>query len=234
MFRIISAVMLLTLILVPHAFAESSRNDIHADATMVQPLMPGMEAPAFNVRDAEGSPVAFVPDQMEKPLVLSFFRGGWCPYCNLNLSEMRHAEKELKEMGFDIWFISVDSPEMIYSSLEDPDIGYIVLSDSKIEATRAFGIAFSMPDDLVKKYYEEYGIDLEAASGETHHVLPAPSTYIIGTDGKITFQYTNPDYHVRLHPDVLLAAARAYTADADNRLNNKMKAMMEKEQASDG
>jgi len=223
--RLIFAILLVAvLVFSQSATAESSRTDIHSDATLVQPLMPGMDAPAFSVKDANGEAVSFAPDQMQKPLVLSFFRGGWCPYCNLNLAEMRHAEKELRALGFDIWFVSVDSPEMIYASLQEPDIGYIVLSDAKLEATRAFGIAFNIPDEMVKRYVE-YGIDLEKASGESHHVLPVPSIFIIGSDGKISFQYTNPDYHVRLHPDVLLAAARAYTEDADMRLNSKLKAM---------
>ena len=203
--------------------AGETRSDIHPNAMEVQPLLPGMTAPKFDVRDASGEPVAFDPERMGKPLVLTFFRGGWCPYCNLHLSEMRKAEAELKELGFDIWFISIDRPELLYDSLDQPDIGYRVLSDSKLTATRAFGLAFRVPDDLVNKYLT-HDIDLEGASGETHHVLPAPSTYIIGSDGVIRFQYTNPDYKVRLHPDVLLAAARSYTRDEDGRLQRQREA----------
>lgn len=204
--------------------AESQRTDIHDEASQVQPLLPGMKAPAFKVQTVESQPMKFDPDAMDKPLVLTFFRGGWCPYCNLHLSEMRKAESELKEMGFDIWFISIDQPSVLYASLDQADIGYTILSDSSLDATRAFGIAFQLPDDLVERYLD-YGIDLEAATGETHHVLPAPSTFIIGTDGIIRFQYTNPDYKVRLHPDVLLAAAKAYINDQDQRLERQYKAM---------
>ena len=203
--------------------AGDTRSDIHASATQVQPLLPGMTAPEFELRDASGKPVEFDPERMEKPLVLTFFRGGWCPYCNLHLSEMRKAEAELKELGFDIWFVSIDRPELLYDSLDQPDIGYQVLSDSKLTATRAFGLAFRVPDDLVQRYLQ-HGIDLENASGENHHVMPAPSTYLIGSDGVIRFQYTNPDYKVRLHPDVLLAAARAYTRDEDQRLQRQYEA----------
>jgi peroxiredoxin len=204
--------------------AESQRTDIHSEASQVQPLLPGMKAPAFKVLTVESQPLMFDPDTMDKPLVLTFFRGGWCPYCNLHLSEMRKAESELKEMGFDIWFISIDKPSVLYASLDQPDIGYTILSDSRLDATRAFGIAFQLPDELVERYLD-YGIDLEAATGETHHVLPAPSTFVIGTDGIIHFEYTNPDYKVRLHPDVLLAAAKAYVNDEDQRLDRQYKAM---------
>jgi len=97
-----------------------------------------------------------------------------------------------------------------------------VYSDSSLEATRAFGIAFKLNDETVSKY-QGYGIDLEAVSGESHHVLPAPSTFLIGMDGVVRFQYTNPDYAVRLSPNVLLAAAKAYTDDEDQRLAREYK-----------
>jgi peroxiredoxin len=140
---------------------------------------------------------------------------------------MRLAEKQLEKMGFNIWFISIDKPELLLESLADPDIGYTIYSDSSLDATRAFGLAFRVDDELNERYLT-YNIDLEKASGENHHVLPAPATYIIGSDGIINFAYINPDYKVRLHPDVLLAAAKAYNQDADKRLDRKRKQMMKK------
>jgi len=204
------------------SMAANNRTDIHSSAGEVQPLLVGMEAPDFTLRDVENQPFRFTSGVQAKPIVLTFFRGGWCPYCNLHLSELRLAEEQLKEMGFDIWFISIDKPELLLESLDDPDIGYTVYSDSALSATRAFGLAFRVDDELNERYLS-YDIDLEKASGENHHVLPAPATYIIGTDGVINFAYINPDYKVRLHPDVLLAAATAYTADADKRLVSKRK-----------
>jgi len=197
--------------------AADGREIIHASADQVQPLLAGMKVPEFTVRDAKNEVFQFDPEKQVKPVVLTFFRGGWCPYCNLHLSEMRLAEKQLKDMGFDIWFISIDKPELLLESLDDPDIGYTIYSDSSLDATRAFGLAFQVDDELNERYLS-YDIDLEKASGETHHVLPAPATYIIGSDGIINFAYINPDYKVRLHPDVLLAAAKSYLEDADKRL----------------
>ena len=202
--------------------AAEKREDIHDSAEHVQPLMVGMKAPDFTVRDVENQVFEFKADAQSKPVVLTFFRGGWCPYCNLHLSEMRLAEKQLKDMGFNIWFISIDKPELLLESLDDPTVGYTIYSDSSLDATRAFGLAFRVDDELNKRYLS-YDIDLEAASGEDHHVLPAPATYIIGTDGTINFAYINPDYKVRLHPDVLLAAAKSYNKDADKRLVQRYK-----------
>jgi len=209
--------LLLSLLLPIAVAAQSDRTRIHESAEQVEPLLPGSMAPFFQLLDAKGDPVIYTPGEMENPVILTFFRGGWCPYCNLHLSELRHAEKELTEMGFDLWFISIDQPDVLYESLNDPEIGYTVYSDSKLEATKAFGLAFRVDEDTVKRYLT-YDIDLEAASGENHHVLPAPATFLIGSDGIIRFQYTNPNYKVRLHPDVLLAAARAYKNDEDQRL----------------
>lgn len=207
--------------------ATDQREDIHASADQVQPLLPGMKAPVVTLRDVNNQPFLFQADQFDKPLVLTFFRGGWCPYCNLHLAEMRKAEQQLKDMGFNIWFISIDKPELLLESLDDPDIGYTMYSDSSLEATRAFGLAFQINDELFEKYLT-YNIDLEKSSGETHHVLPAPATYIIGTDGIINFAYINPDYKVRLHPDVLLAAAKAYQEGTDQRIINMRKQAMKK------
>ncbi len=219
--RILATLLLLT-VFTPLAQAADERTRIHSSADQVQPLLPGMKAPAFRLLDAARNPVSFNPDNMDKPVILTFFRGGWCPYCNLHLAELRHAEEELKAQGFELWFISIDRPEVLYASLQDPDIGYTVYSDARLEATRAFGLAFKVDDDTVERY-REWDIDLEAVSGENHHVLPAPSTFLIGSDGVIRFQYTNPDYKVRLHPNVLLAVAQSYLDDEDQRLVREQK-----------
>lgn len=202
------------------ANADDGRTAIHPNAEAVQPLLPGMGAPAFDVRTATGEPFAFRPDAMEKPVVVTFFRGGWCPYCNLHLSEMRHAEERLQELGFDVWFVSMDKPGVLVESLDEPDIGYTLLSDSQLSATRGFGIAFQI-DDSTYERYKGFGVDLEEVSGENHHVLPAPATYLIGQDGVINFAYVNPSYDVRLSPSVLLAAAEAYTEGADKRMKRR-------------
>ena len=209
---------------------DSGRTAIHEKAELAQPLMPGMEAPAFTILDPSGQEVSFDPGALDAPVIITFYRGGWCPYCNLHLAEMRHAEEKIKEMGYDIWFISVDQPSVLKESLEQPDLEYKVLSDNDLVATRAFGVAFRMPDDLVEIYLNDYGIDLEGASGRDHHVLPVASTFIIGTDGMIKFAYSNPNYKVRLAPEILLAAATVHVEeDFDNRLIEEYRARRDAE-----
>jgi peroxiredoxin len=142
-----------------------------------------------------------------KLTVLIFYRGGWCPYCNAHLHELKQAEPDLLTLGYDIYFLSADRPELLYSSLKEPDIHYTLLSDARMTAARAYGIAFRVDDATVARY-ESFGIDLEAASGETHHELPVPAVFILDRKGVIRFAYANPDYKVRLNANDLLAAAR--------------------------
>jgi peroxiredoxin len=124
------------------------------------------------------------------------------------LGQLQEIAPELTKLGYRIIAISPDGVEKLRSSLEKNEAGFVLLSDSKMKAAVAFGVAFQADDATVKKL-KEYGIDLEEASGEKHHQLPVPSVFLVGGSGRIEFQYVNPDYRVRLDPDVLLAAARA-------------------------
>ena len=87
-------------------------------------------------------------------------------------------------------------------------LNYRVLSDSKMELSQAFGLAFRVDDATIERY-KGFGIDLEKSSGEAHHLLPVPAVYVLNTDGKVEFQYVNPDYRIRIEETVLLEAARA-------------------------
>ncbi len=175
----------------------------------VKPLLPGTAAPEFTVTGLTGNTLKVNPDQLSKPLVITFYRGGWCPYCNLHLAELRKAEKTLLEQGFEVWFISADKPELLYESLAEPDIGYSLYSDSSMQAARSFGVAYQVEQGDLKEFFKG-GSSLRQASGQEHNYLPVPGTFIIGTDGIIHFQYVNPNYQTRLDPDILIAAANSY------------------------
>ena len=187
--------------------------DYFQDATDVTPLLAGMSIPTFKAKNIEGKEITFSADSIKKPFVLTFYRGGWCPYCNAHLGEMRQVERQLKDMGFDVFFISPDQPNHLINSLKDhklkKNIDYKLLSDSSMSVAKAFKIAFKVEDETVEKY-KNWGIDLEKASGHKHHLLPAPATFLVGTDGVIQFQYVNPDYKIRLAPSILMAAAQDY------------------------
>jgi peroxiredoxin len=124
------------------------------------------------------------------------------------LGQLQKIVPDLTELGYRIVAVSPDRPEKLRPSVEKNDSGIQLLSDSKMQAARAFGVAFQLDDAMVEKL-NGFGIDVEEASGETHHQLPVPAVFLVGRSGRIEFQYVNPDYKVRLDPEVLLAAAKA-------------------------
>ncbi|HFC29842.1 MAG TPA: AhpC/TSA family protein [Oceanospirillales bacterium] len=201
------------LVLILSTFVMTSLAEVPTDANEVRPLLPGMKIPDINVLNVKGENISIKADNLKKPFILTFYRGGWCPYCNAQLAQMRHAEKELLELGYDVYFISPDRPEYLIESLKDKDlkkdISYTLLSDPSMQVSQDFGIAFKLDDKTVKKY-KIWNIDLEKASGYDHHYLPVPSTYLVGKKGIIQFQYSNPNYKVRLDPELLVAAAKSY------------------------
>jgi len=173
----------------------------------VQPLSVGARAPIFAARTTEGALRTFQPDSYKKPTVVLFYRGGWCPYCNAQLSDLHLLEPKLRKSGFEVVFLSSDRPELLYSSLKAADIHYTLLSDSHLEAAKSFHVAYHVDDATVAKL-REYGEDLEATTGTKEHELPVPSVFIIDTSGTIRFVYSNPDYKIRLSADALWTAAQ--------------------------
>jgi len=181
-----------------------------ADAAM--PLKAGDEAPRFSVRTVTGEPYDFDPRRLERPVILIAFRGGWCPYCNLHLSELRHVVPEIGAMGIDVLFLSGDRPELLYESLE-PDtrtdidgLNYVILSDADADAAIALGIAFVAPDAAIRRRHEK-GDDIEGSSMAEHGILPVPSVFVIDIHGIIRFAYSNADYKIRLPAGELLDVA---------------------------
>jgi peroxiredoxin len=184
---------------------------VPASATDIRPLLIGASVPEVTLRTADGEAFDLSAAVSRKPAVLIFYRGGWCPYCNLHLGQLQEAEADLVKLGYQILAISPDRPAKLAESVEKGKLSYTLLSDAAMDAARAFGIAFRVDDATVEKY-KGYGIDLEAASGQDHHLLPVPAVFILGTDGKVKFVYANPDYKTRLSPDLLVAVARASLA----------------------
>lgn len=111
-------------------------------------------------------------------------------------------------MGYQILAVSADSPEFLAQSRQKHQMGYALLSDHSMKGAMALGIAWQVNAEGLKML-KGYGIDLEKASGEGHHILPVPAAYVVGTDGRIRFAYVNPDHKVRVPAAVLLEAARA-------------------------
>ena len=182
--------------------------EVPTAADKVCPLKVGQAVPGVALRTLNGKPVKLSQAVKSRPSVIVFYRGGWCPYCNMHLSALAKSEKKLLKLGYQILAISPDRPEELKKSKGKHKMNYTLLSDSSMEAAKKFGLAFRVGDALLKKY-KGYGIDLEASSGQKHHLLPVPAVFLVDTEGIIQFQYVNPDYKIRLNGDVLMAAAKA-------------------------
>jgi peroxiredoxin len=189
--------------------AMSAQGEIPSDPAQVHPLPVGARAPMFEGVTTDGKLRHFTPNGFRQPTIVIFYCGGWCPYCDMQLSDLRLAEPKLREQGFEIVFLSTDRPAILYSSLKATNIHYTLLSDSHLEAAKAFHVAYHLDDATLEKQ-RQYGVDLDATTGTTLHELPVPSVFIIDTTGTIRYVYSNPDYKVRIASDALLAAAQPY------------------------
>ena len=179
----------------------------HAE-TNATPLKVGDSIPDVSLRTEENQEVSLRKLVSEKPTVLIFYRGGWCPFCNRQLQSLAGIEDDLNKAGVQLLAISMDQPAKLKATPDREKLHYRLLSDSDAAAATAFGIAFKVDDKTVEKY-KGYGINLDAASGNDHHILPHPAVFIANTNGVIRFAHVNPDYKVRLESAKLLEAARA-------------------------
>lgn len=174
----------------------------------INPLMIGQAIPDTDLKTTDGEMFNLKHAAEKQQIVLIYYRGGWCPYCNVHLKQLEEVEPKLRELGYRIIAVSADKPSSVQQSAGKDQLTYTLLSDASMKTAEAFGIAFKVDKPTLKKL-DSYNIDIEEASGQKHHMLPVPSVFLIGTDGIIDFVYSNPDYKVRLEPEVLLAAAKA-------------------------
>lgn len=196
----ITKILALTLLTVTVAIAQ-------INPTNSPPLKVGDSIPAATLRGEDDKEVPLRKLVGEKTTVLIFYRGGWCPFCTRHLSDLVGIEKDLEQAGAQLVAISMDKPEKLRETPGRDALGYRLLSDSNAEAARAFGIAFKVDDQTIERY-KGYGINLDAASGRDHHLLPHPAVYVVEKSGKIRFVHFNPDYKVRLEPKKILEAVR--------------------------
>jgi peroxiredoxin len=174
----------------------------------ITPILLGARVPEASLADLDGKPTSLAAAIDGKPAVVVFYRGGWCPYCNLQLSGLRKITGDLKQLGYRLLAISPDRPEELRKTVDRDKLDYQVLSDSAGNAMRAFGIGYRVDAETIRKY-QGYGIDLSAASGNAEPFLPVPAVYVVDAAGTLQFSFVHPDYRVRVPEDVVLAAARA-------------------------
>jgi peroxiredoxin len=169
----------------------------------ISPLLVGEQIPVLQLVNSSDENFDLNKSVSETPTILVFYRGGWCPYCSKQLSELQQVEKDLIQMGYQIIAISTDSPENLSKTMDKEELSYTLLSDADLNAAKRFGIAFKSP-----KGYDEF---LPEASGgkNVDKLLPVPSVFILNKKGNILFEYINPNITQRLSGRLLKAAAVA-------------------------
>jgi peroxiredoxin len=182
------------------------RNDLAKAA-----LKTGDRAPVIALKNAKGETVEVSALLERGPVIVTFYRGGWCPYCNLQLKAFQRILPDIKAAGASLVAISPEKPDDTLSTAEKNALAFEVLSDVGQKVGRAFGLVYQFSDEL-KSAYQGFGIDIPAKNAADEWALPLSATYVIGRDGIIIYAYTDADYRDRADPMDVLAILKQRAA----------------------
>jgi peroxiredoxin len=169
----------------------------------------GTELPAStNLLDDKGRPFDLAKLAAAKPVIVIFYRGGWCPYCNYTLRAYQATLDEIHTLGAELVAISPELPYHVAATIEKNDLTFPVLSDTGSAFAESLGLRFNL-SDAVKPLYEKAGTELPTRHGDGKWSLPIPATLVVAKGGKITLVSANPDYRKRLDPEKAIEALKA-------------------------
>jgi len=190
------------IILLIITFSGYGQSNVPVNPNDISPLLIGEELPHLQLKDIKGQPVNLKSLYQSKPVVLIVYRGGWCPYCNVHMAQLRDIEADIIKAGYDIVAISPDSPENLKVSAGKNNLNYSLYSDADMKLSQTLGIAYEAPKRNLAL--------LESSSGgQNPGMLPVPSVFVVNTEGVIAFEYINPNYKVRITSEMLLAAVNS-------------------------
>lgn len=159
----------------------------------------------FELPNAKGEK-EYLSTYLEKgPVVLSFYRGGWCPYCNMELRALQDILPELKAKGVSLIAVSPETPDNSLTTSEKNELEFSVLSDIDNKVAKQIGLVFKMPEAL-REVYHSFNLDVPKHNGNENYELPMPATYAINSHGKITYAFIPEDYTERAEPKDILEA----------------------------
>lgn len=202
------------------AFFDSRQDQIPADIRAVmrraaaeladsgqadRALTVGAKAPSFTLPSATGRTVDLAELRADGPVVLTFYRGAWCPYCNIALRSLQRHHDAITARGARLVAVSPQVPDESLSYAEKNDLAFDVLSDLGSDTAQRYGLAFDLPDDLAA-VYAGFGIDLDRSNAGHPRTLPVPATYVIDRDATIRWAFVDTDYTARAEPADILAA----------------------------
>jgi peroxiredoxin len=177
-----------------------------ASGAAAKALRVGEQAPAFVLSDADGKRVSSADLLMQGPLIVTFYRGVWCPYCNMDLQAIESELPEFKKRGAQLLAVSPQTAPNSRRSQRENNLSFPILSDPHNEVAATFGLRFELPDYLQALYKNVFKNDLAVVNGDSSWTLPMPARFLIGPDETILYAEVNPDYTRRPHPHLLLPA----------------------------
>lgn len=175
-------------------------------------LAAGNDAVDFTLPNARGEQVSSEALRQQGPIVVSFYRGGWCPYCSLELKALQSVNAEIEALGARLVAISPQVPDESLSTAEKNRLEFEVLSDVDSKVADQYGLTFSLAEDL-RPVYKNWGADVAVVNDDPDCKLPLPATYVISQDGKIVHSFVEEDYTERLEPDEILDSLRNLRRD---------------------
>ena len=193
---------IICLALLAFGLTAKAQNDLPKSAVEIAPLLIGEKIPGLTLKSVDNKDIILETLFSKKRTVLVFYRGGWCPYCNLHLEALGEAEKELLSLGYQIVAISPDAPTALKVTEEKDKVNYILLSDSTGELAKSMGIAFQAPENykpLISK----------GSEGVNSSFLPVPAVFIVNLSGEIEFEHIMPNYKNRISNDLLITVAKS-------------------------
>lgn len=170
-------------------------------------LQVGNVVPGFSLTNATGKRVSLDELLRKGPVIINFYRGGWCPYCNLELLALQRALPEIKALGGQLIAITPESPDNSLSTAEKHKLTFEVLSDRDNKVAKLFGIAFEIPPYL-RKVFEGFGLDLSKHNASDAYQLPLPATYIVNQDKTIVLAFASEDFRNRASISDILKALK--------------------------
>src|SRR5476651_1086376 len=190
-----------------HVVMKRATAELIASGLAERALKVGDKAPVFTLDDPDGNPVSSAELLAKGPLVVSFYRGVWCPYCNMELQALEEALPAFRELGASLVAISPQIKANSRKSVRQNNLSFPILSDTRSAVAAAFGLRFALPDYLVE-LYKGFGNDLPTFNDDPSWSLPMPGRFVIGQDGILLYAEVNPDYTLRPDPSELLPALR--------------------------
>ncbi|AEM84242.1 peroxiredoxin-like family protein [Streptomyces violaceusniger] len=187
------------------AIKERAARELAESGQGKRALAVGARAPHFSLPSATGRTVTLEALLSRGPLVLTFYRGAWCPYCNMTLRSLQQHHGDISARGAQLVAVSPQTPDESLSHSEKQELDFDVLSDIGSATARRYGLAFQVPDELAA-HYARSGLDLERVNDGHARVLPIPATYVIDRSGTVRWAFVDTDFTVRAEPaDVLTA-----------------------------